>query len=443
MCDLTVTRTGRERSWSSRAARSAGTTSRGCAATCPADGCVRSTTRPPGSAASASGGRARATLVAVAVRGRPVERGVPVHDRAGPPHRLRAGAGLRISYVGELGWEIYAPTEFGLAAVGHAVAGGRAARRGRVRRRRVRRAAPREGLPPLGPGHRRGARPVRGRPRLARAAQQGRRLHRPRGGRARSRSAASGAGCAAWSPTTRRACSSARRRCSTATRRSATSRAPATARRVGESILYGYLPVSHAEPGTRLSVWSEGAAHPVTVSTEPLFDPANERMKDVAAPRRLARSSAGARPGPASAPARACTSGDRAPRPSPRARTATSDGGVIATARSPPRAAPRARCSPRGVQRSSASPRTSHGSRRAGRTRRRAGRRSGLVPALRARSAVRRSPCRRGRSRRRRARRRGARARARRSGRSPRAGTARTAGARRRTRSPRRGRTAR
>ena len=46
---------------------------------------------------------------------------------------------------------------------------------------------------------------------------------------------------------------------------------------VGESILYGYLPVAHAEPGTRLSVWAEGAAHPVTVSAEPLFDPASER----------------------------------------------------------------------------------------------------------------------------------------------------------------------
>jgi glycine cleavage system aminomethyltransferase T len=53
---------------------------------------------------------------------------------------------------------------------------------------------------------------------------------------------------------------------------------------VGESILYGYLPVSHAEPGTALSVWFEGRAHPVTVSAEPLFDPANERLKDVAAP---------------------------------------------------------------------------------------------------------------------------------------------------------------
>jgi dimethylglycine oxidase len=52
----------------------------------------------------------------------------------------------------------------------------------------------------------------------------------------------------------------------------------------GESILYGYLPVSHAEPGTALSVWFEGRAHPVTVAAEPLFDPAGERMKAVAAP---------------------------------------------------------------------------------------------------------------------------------------------------------------
>jgi glycine cleavage system aminomethyltransferase T len=53
---------------------------------------------------------------------------------------------------------------------------------------------------------------------------------------------------------------------------------------VGESILYGYLPVSHAEVGTTLSVWAEGAAHPVTVAAEPLFDPASERLRDVAAP---------------------------------------------------------------------------------------------------------------------------------------------------------------
>jgi glycine cleavage system aminomethyltransferase T len=57
---------------------------------------------------------------------------------------------------------------------------------------------------------------------------------------------------------------------------------------VGESILYGYVPVAYAEVGTRLSVWSEGAAHPVTVSAEPLFDPANERLKDVGAARAVA-----------------------------------------------------------------------------------------------------------------------------------------------------------
>ena len=60
--------------------------------------------------------------------------------------------------------------------------GRRAAGRGRVRRRRLRLAAPGEGLPAVGPGHRRGARPLRGRPGLGRAAGQGRGLHRPRGG---------------------------------------------------------------------------------------------------------------------------------------------------------------------------------------------------------------------------------------------------------------------
>ena len=50
---------------------------------------------------------------------------------------------------------------------------------------------------------------------------------------------------------------------------------------VRQSILYGYLPVSHAEVGTTLSVWSDGAAHPVTVSAEPLFDPDSERLRDV------------------------------------------------------------------------------------------------------------------------------------------------------------------
>jgi dimethylglycine oxidase len=51
---------------------------------------------------------------------------------------------------------------------------------------------------------------------------------------------------------------------------------------LGESILYGYLPLDLAEVGTTLSVHSEGADHPVTVVSEPRFDPEMTRLKDVA-----------------------------------------------------------------------------------------------------------------------------------------------------------------
>jgi glycine cleavage system T protein len=49
---------------------------------------------------------------------------------------------------------------------------------------------------------------------------------------------------------------------------------------VGKSIAYGYLPESLSAVGTELSVWSGGAAHALTVAAEPLFDPAMERLKD-------------------------------------------------------------------------------------------------------------------------------------------------------------------
>ncbi len=54
----------------------------------------------------------------------------------------------RISYVGELGWELYVPMEQGAAAVGAAARGGQARRRGAGRHRRLRHHRPhREGLP--------------------------------------------------------------------------------------------------------------------------------------------------------------------------------------------------------------------------------------------------------------------------------------------------------
>jgi glycine cleavage system T protein len=50
---------------------------------------------------------------------------------------------------------------------------------------------------------------------------------------------------------------------------------------VGESIVYGYLPVSHAEPGTRVGVWCDGAVNDAVVVAEPLYDPAMDRLRDV------------------------------------------------------------------------------------------------------------------------------------------------------------------
>jgi dimethylglycine oxidase len=51
---------------------------------------------------------------------------------------------------------------------------------------------------------------------------------------------------------------------------------------VGESILYGYLPLSHADVGTTLGVYADGRTHAVTVVSEPRFDPENARLREVA-----------------------------------------------------------------------------------------------------------------------------------------------------------------
>jgi glycine cleavage system T protein len=50
---------------------------------------------------------------------------------------------------------------------------------------------------------------------------------------------------------------------------------------VGESIAYGYLPVALAEPGTHVGIWCEGAVNGATVVAEPLYDPGMDRLRDV------------------------------------------------------------------------------------------------------------------------------------------------------------------
>ncbi len=49
---------------------------------------------------------------------------------------------------------------------------------------------------------------------------------------------------------------------------------------LGESILYGYLPLELSEPGTALAVHSERVDHGATVVSEPRFDPEMARLKD-------------------------------------------------------------------------------------------------------------------------------------------------------------------
>ena len=96
---------------------------------------------------------------------------------------------VRVTYVGELGWELYCPVRVRAAPVGPPL-GGR--RRARARRRRLqgdRLAAPGEGLPRLGRRHLPGGHAVRGRARLRGQAGQGR-VHRARGARGRARAGA-------------------------------------------------------------------------------------------------------------------------------------------------------------------------------------------------------------------------------------------------------------
>ena len=235
MCDLTITRLGEDRFW----VVTGGAVGRHDIAWMRRHLPERRLGRPhrPDLVAVLPGrlGPAGARPRRRAQRRRPLQRGAALHARRDAAHRprpvpraarvLRRRAGLGDLRAGRVR----------ARAVGHAVGGRSAAGRGGVRRRRLRLAAPGEGLPAVGPGHRRGAQPLRGRPGLGRAAGQGRGLHRPRGrGRDQGARRRRG-GCAAWSPTTPRSCSSARSRCSTASARSATSRAPASARRWGRA----------------------------------------------------------------------------------------------------------------------------------------------------------------------------------------------------------------
>ena len=99
---------------------------------------------------------------------------------------------LRVTFVGELGWELYCPTEYGAGLWRSAVAGRARARPDRRRLPRDRLAAPGEGLPRVGCRHHPRRDALRGRARLLRA-QAGRLHRRARAGRRRRGESSAGA----------------------------------------------------------------------------------------------------------------------------------------------------------------------------------------------------------------------------------------------------------
>ena len=86
----------------------------------------------------------------------------------------------RITYVGELGWELYVPTEFMPGVYETLCEAGGALRPGARRLPCAQLAAHRKGLPSLGPRHHRRGHAAGSRPRLCGEVRQAGRLHRPR-----------------------------------------------------------------------------------------------------------------------------------------------------------------------------------------------------------------------------------------------------------------------
>ena len=183
---------------------------------------------------------------------------------------------LRVTYVGELGWELYCPTEFGLALWDTLWEAGP---RPRPRRRRLqgdRLAAPGEGLPRLGRRHHPRRHAVRGGARLRGQARQG---ATSSGARPCSRRRSRSAGSPASSSPTRAPSRSGPSRCGSTASSSAASRAAATATRSSARSRTRTCPAGHAKPEQPVEVeifgeWVEGEVAP-----EPLFDPAGERLR--------------------------------------------------------------------------------------------------------------------------------------------------------------------
>ena len=183
----------------------------------------------------------------------------------------------RVTFVGELGWELYTPTEYTADAVGHAA---------------------------WPPARRLGLRPAGYRAIDAMRLEKGYRVWgrdiTPEttpdeaglgfavradkdflGGDALLAARRTGpvpGGCAACGWPTRPRCASARSRSGSAAGPCGRVTSGGFGYRIGASIAYAYLP-STAETGTPVEVGVFGVRCPATVRAEPLFDPGNVRVR--------------------------------------------------------------------------------------------------------------------------------------------------------------------
>ena len=185
---------------------------------------------------------------------------------------------VRVTYVGELGWELYCPSEYGQALWDSLWAAGAGARHPRLRLPRDRRPADREGLPRLGRRHdaRGDARP--GRPGVRGETRQGR-LQGPRGAARVAQRASRGRGSAACCWPTRGRCAWAPSRCGSAIEVVGRVTTGSYGYAVERSIAYAYLPAASAEAGTSVEVEVFGEWVAAEVAAEPLWDPTGARIR--------------------------------------------------------------------------------------------------------------------------------------------------------------------
>ena len=208
--------------------------------------------------------------------------GLPLHDaRASISIGNVPCLAVRVTYVGELGWELYCPTEYGAGALGRAL-GGRAREHGMLAcgYRAIDALRVEKGYRVWGADITPEDDARRGRPRLRGEARQGRRVPRPRAPLAArpARRSPSG-GSPAWLLADPRG-GRARLRAGADRRRG---RRPRHERRLRlrrrRSIAYAYVPAAAAEVGTAVEVEVFGEWVAAEVAAEPLWDPAGARIR--------------------------------------------------------------------------------------------------------------------------------------------------------------------